>query len=221
MCYKIVITIANTTPPECQRPSSRNHACYASAPNDIWSLGVILVNLTCGRNPWKKASPDDSTFRAFLKDPSFLSSILPISPELNMILRRVFECDPQKRVSLAELRELILACPRFTLSSYHELPPSPAQGYEYVDTMDCASMALPPSPPTSPQPSFPDQSPQWSMFSSATKRSSGSSTSSIDSGYDSDPPQPINTYGNVIPFSNDYEKQFYPQQFPRPMVSVF
>ncbi|RJE17195.1 serine threonine protein kinase, partial [Aspergillus sclerotialis] len=67
-------------------------------------LGVILVNLTCGRNPWKKASPDDSTFRAFLKDPKFLSSILPISPELNMILRRIFECDPHKRITLQELR---------------------------------------------------------------------------------------------------------------------
>jgi len=212
--------------PECQRPSSRTHACYASAPNDVWSLGVILVNLTCGRNPWKKASPDDSTFRAFLKDPNFLSSILPLSPELNMILRRVFECDPQKRITLSKLRELILACPRFTLSSYTELPPSPPQGYEYVDTMDCANMALPPSPPASPPPSYQAQLSQWSLFSATTKRSSASSASSIDSGYDSDPslcntsPQPFNIYGNIIPF-DDHEKHYYSTHFQRPAVAVF
>jgi serine/threonine protein kinase len=70
---------------ECQQSSSRPYACYASAPNDIWSLGVILVNLTCGRNPWKRASPEDSTFRAYLKDSKFLRTILPLSPELDSI----------------------------------------------------------------------------------------------------------------------------------------
>jgi serine/threonine protein kinase len=90
--------------PECQQSSSRPYACYASAPNDIWSLGVILVNLTCGRNPWKKASPEDSTFRAYLKDSKFLRTILPLSPELDSILRLVFECDPHKRISIQKLR---------------------------------------------------------------------------------------------------------------------
>jgi len=186
------------------------------------------VNLTCGRNPWKKASLDDSTFRAFLKDPNFLSSILPLAPELNMILRRIFECDPQQRISLAELRDLILACPRFTMSSYHELPPSPpVQIYEYVDTMDCANMALPPSPPASPPPnSFHDHVSQWSLFSPSTKQSSGSS-SSTDSGYESDSspgdisqPQPFNFYGNIIPF-NEYEKHCYQHQYNIPSVALF
>lgn len=200
--------------PECQRPSTRTQACYASAPNDVWSLGVILVNLTCGRNPWKKASPDDSTFRAFLKDPNFLVSILPLAPELNRILRRVFECDPQKRISLAQLKELILACPRFTISSYHELPPTtPTQVYEYVDAMDCANMALPPSPPTSPTPSYYDQMSQWSLFSAPTKRSSGSSACSEESGYDSDScnitPQPFNIYGNILPFNDSAKYHHY------------
>ncbi|KAF2458067.1 kinase-like domain-containing protein [Lineolata rhizophorae] len=100
--------------PECQQPSPKAFSCYASAPNDVWSLGVILVNLTCGRNPWKRASLDDSTFRAFLRDPNFLKSILPLSPELNAILRRIFELNPAKRISLQELREAVIRCESLT-----------------------------------------------------------------------------------------------------------
>ncbi|KAF2262781.1 kinase-like protein [Lojkania enalia] len=100
--------------PECQTAAPKPYSCYASAPNDVWSLGVILVNLTCGRNPWKRASFEDSTFRAYMKDPKFLRSILPISPELDSILKRVFEFNPAKRATIPELRDLILRCPRFT-----------------------------------------------------------------------------------------------------------
>ncbi|PSR93878.1 hypothetical protein PHLCEN_2v4596 [Hermanssonia centrifuga] len=51
--------------------------------NDIWSLGIILLNLIMGRNHWKPASPDDCTFQAYLKDPRhFLSTVLPISNRL-------------------------------------------------------------------------------------------------------------------------------------------
>lgn len=89
-------------------------SCYASAANDVWSLGVMLVNLTCGRNPWKRASIDDSTFRAYLKDPFFLKSILPLSTEMVCILSRVFERDPIKRITIPELRQAIMECPRFT-----------------------------------------------------------------------------------------------------------
>lgn len=101
--------------PECQQTAPRPGSCYVSPINDVWSLGVILVNLTCGRNPWKRASHEDATFRAFLKDPEFLRTILPVSPELNAILQRVFECDPFKRITISELRQLVLECPRFTM----------------------------------------------------------------------------------------------------------
>lgn len=100
--------------PECQQTNPRPMSCYASAANDVWSLGVMLVNLTCGRNPWKRASFEDSTFRAYLKDPSFLKTILPLSTEMVCILSRVFECDPSKRITIPELRQLIVECPYFT-----------------------------------------------------------------------------------------------------------
>lgn len=75
------------------------------------------MNLTCGRNPWKRASTQDSTFKAFRKDPNFLKSILPISDELNFILQRIFEVDPQKRITIEELIELMQRIPRLTTSA--------------------------------------------------------------------------------------------------------
>lgn len=124
--------------PECQQASPRAGSCYASAPNDVWSLGVILVNLTCGRNPWKRASMEDSTFRAYMKDRGFLKSILPLSDELDHILRRVFDCNPSQRMSLPELRQAILYCPRLTNTAPPAMP-SPSYG-----------AVSPPTPPYSP-----------------------------------------------------------------------
>lgn len=99
--------------PECLDRSS-HRTSYLCAPNDVWSLGVILVNLTCRRNPWKLASPEDASYRAFTYNPEFLKTILPISDELNQILGRIFTHDPAHRITLPELRKAILGCPRFT-----------------------------------------------------------------------------------------------------------
>nr|ABS83384.1 PCRan1 kinase [Pneumocystis carinii] len=102
--------------PEClQETTEFPH--YRSAPNDVWSLGVILVNLTCGRNPWKRASSTlDETFRAFLQNPAFLRSILPLSSQLYSILQRVFDPNPSTRITLPELRISIINCSKFTVS---------------------------------------------------------------------------------------------------------
>jgi serine/threonine protein kinase len=213
---------------------SRPDARYATAPNDVWSLGVILVNLTCGRNPWKKASPEDSTFRAFLKDPSFLGSILPISLELNTILQRIFECDPRQRITLDELRDLIIACPRFTTNSYNTYPPTPpSASYEYVDAMECANTALPPSPPQSPPPpsaGYHGQPSEWSLFEPASKQASSYSCTSSDSGYESETslpdarhtvPNPFNFYGNVIPYQETDKVPYYSPSPFTPTVAAY
>lgn len=149
--------------PECQATAPNPASCYESGPNDVWSLGVILVNLTCGRNPWKKASIEDATFRAYLKDCHFLSSILPLSCELDVILRRIFECNPAQRITIPELRHLIENCPRFTTRA--RMPPTPppemesyeaavfqeapfvAQGYQNTFEYPATPYAQPSPPP--------------------------------------------------------------------------
>jgi len=128
--------------PECLDPCARK-PFYLCAPNDVWSLGVILVNLTCGRNPWKKASMEDSTYAAYVRNPQFLKTILPLTDELNEILGRIFTRIPEQRIKLAELRERILACQRFTVSPHATtiLPTPPASPeptpFEYVTAENC------------------------------------------------------------------------------------
>jgi serine/threonine protein kinase len=106
---------------------------YACGPNDIWSLGVILVNLTCGRNPWKSASLKDSTFRAYMNDRQFLKTILPLSDELNEILGMIFEIDPARRITLDELRQRIIHCPVFTQQPECTAPALDVIDEDFVD----------------------------------------------------------------------------------------
>ncbi|KAL8670150.1 MAG: hypothetical protein Q9168_005297 [Polycauliona sp. 1 TL-2023] len=205
--------------PECQQSPS-NSPYYASGPNDIWSLGIILVNLTCGRNPWKRAAIDDSTFRAYLKNPRFLSSILPLSPELDSILRRIFECDPRRRISIAELRDLIIKCPRFTnRPTATPLTPPPERASLFVESMTeaagpCHQYPTAPYTPAS-SPHYGRDGAQEPSFAISSHRSASSEEGSVFSDASSEPalyegvcqipnPRyvpslPSNYYGNFIP----------------------
>ncbi|MCJ1361015.1 hypothetical protein MMC16_000111 [Acarospora aff. strigata] len=232
---------------ECQQSSPRPFSCYASGPNDVWSLGVILVNLTCGRNPWKRASAEDSTFRAYLKDSRFLKSILPLSPELDAILRRIFECDPQKRITIPQLRNLIVRCPRFTIRPT-VLPPSPPASIDYTKGSILSALpelANPPpqfAPPAqySPPSSVADAiTAQLSHLTTASGSSSASdsgsvfsatsSTSSSSSHSDYDTAAKVGSFTYVVPHNNFYgsqvpatdlaEKYILPQTF-MPAVRV-
>ena len=198
---------------ECQTVSPKAFSCYASAPNDVWSLGVILVNLTCGRNPWKRASTEDSTFRAYLRDRQFLKTILPLSDDLDSILRRVFEPDPAKRITIPELREMILQCPRLTNRSNAPAiractptaPPSPpyypadyardgvaSSIYDLPDpllSIPQSEMVLPPTPTSPTSDAFAEQFSQISHSSG----SSGSDTGSLYSSASSTSPSPSNS----------------------------
>ncbi|ORX61378.1 kinase-like protein [Hesseltinella vesiculosa] len=100
--------------PECQGDFDTTRQGYLTAPNDVWSLGIILINLVTGRNPWHCASLRDPTFRMYLMNPDILISMLPISTPLHCILKRVLAIDPLKRMTLDELDSAIRHCQFFT-----------------------------------------------------------------------------------------------------------
>ncbi|KDR80378.1 hypothetical protein GALMADRAFT_208484 [Galerina marginata CBS 339.88] len=94
--------------PECQGGDFAPTGNYSPMFNDIWSLGIILLNLATGRNPWKSATPDDPTFQAYLRDPmGFMPTVLPISSEVNEILVGMLEVDWRERSNLREVRYAI------------------------------------------------------------------------------------------------------------------
>ena len=93
---------------ECQGGEYAPNGTYSPKSNDIWSLGIILLNLATGRNPWKSATPNDPTFQAYLRDPmGFLPSVLPISAQVNKILVRMLEVNFLDRMTLREVRYAI------------------------------------------------------------------------------------------------------------------
>jgi len=103
-----------THTPECQGGSFAPSGTYSPPFNDIWSLGIILLNLITGRNPWKSASSSDPTFQAYLQDPvNFLPSVLPVSAEVNEILLRTLDINWRNRISIAELRRAIKSVSTF------------------------------------------------------------------------------------------------------------
>ncbi|KAI8147327.1 kinase-like domain-containing protein [Fennellomyces sp. T-0311] len=147
--------------PECQgdlnRKKSSRRIGYATAPNDVWSLGVILINMAAGRNPWRQASLNDDTFCAYLSDPNFLLKILPISRELNQILKRIFCIDPLRRIGLEELKERIKRCKHFTrtaevekLEIQQDLERE-SLGLHIRSYKQQPKVVLPPSPPATPR----------------------------------------------------------------------
>ncbi|KAK8846565.1 hypothetical protein IAR55_005651 [Kwoniella newhampshirensis] len=130
--------------PECLGDWFPENSSYPTRSGDIWSLGVILVNLCCGRNPWRIASPSDESFNSFLADPNFLRRILPISSQCLFVLEQIFTINPAERIPLADLRKLILEVETFTMDeeelryahfAAQQTSTAPTPQYECVDAL--------------------------------------------------------------------------------------
>ncbi|CAN6670400.1 serine/threonine-protein kinase Vhs1p [Trichomonascus vanleenenianus] len=113
------------SPERLENPPKKKKG-FDSASSDVWALGVILLNLVCGRNPWKRASfAEDKSYAMFCMDSSrtFLENIMPISPQLAEILSRVFSPDPSDRPSVKQFAHQVFACS--SLSSVPQQRPVP------------------------------------------------------------------------------------------------
>ncbi|TFK23830.1 kinase-like protein, partial [Coprinopsis marcescibilis] len=94
--------------PEWQGGAFAPGGRYSPMFNDIWSLGIILLNITTGRSPWNSATLDDPNFQAYLRDPyGFLPTVVPISSEFNEVLVRMLEVDWRERMKLRDIRHSI------------------------------------------------------------------------------------------------------------------
>lgn len=90
---------------------------YSPAHNDVWSLGVVMLNMITGLCAWNTASMHDDHFRRYLNpDSNHLRSMLPISREADLLIRRVLCVNPWQRISLAQLKKDIMNVKTFFLT---------------------------------------------------------------------------------------------------------
>ncbi|KAI0046401.1 kinase-like protein [Auriscalpium vulgare] len=93
----------HTSPERNRVIAAPSGPCYLQA-SDMWSLGIILVNLIIGRDPWPCAVSSDTLFRAYSRNPAhFLSTALPISKEANTILCSMLQVDWRDRIVSLDL----------------------------------------------------------------------------------------------------------------------
>lgn len=102
---------------------------FPTIKGDIWSIGVLLINITCARNPWPNASivpNNNDVFQSYLnKEHSVLRKILPISHEFNNLLNQIFQLNPVERIDLSLLYTQIL-----TVDFFHDQLLSPPESPE-------------------------------------------------------------------------------------------
>ncbi|KAF8329539.1 kinase-like domain-containing protein [Cantharellus anzutake] len=89
---------------------------YASVPNDVWSLGVMLFYMVIGSPPWTAARTGCKSFLSFLCDPDFFLRRYPVSAEMNRMLMHVFAIDPTRRMSIDQLRGYVQGISLFTVT---------------------------------------------------------------------------------------------------------
>jgi hypothetical protein len=147
-------------------------------------------------------------------------------------LRRIFECDPLKRITLQELRRLIVDCRRFTVRSgctYSVQPTSPRRGYQYLDeSFDSVNYLHHPSPPSA-EPIEVEYS--LSAVSDASLSDDDSSLSSSSSSSSEYVPEyqasnkfryvapPVNYWGSFIPITDVGEKALGQHQLLEPIIA--
>lgn len=101
--------------PECL-DSKLSPEGYSPDSNDAWSLGIILINLLTGKNPWVEPKASDVNFALYASEERAASTLraqFKFSPELATILARLFSPDRSRRPTLSQFADAILHLPYF------------------------------------------------------------------------------------------------------------
>ncbi|KAF8517945.1 kinase-like domain-containing protein [Hysterangium stoloniferum] len=114
--------------PECWGGLDGRDLPYETAPNDMWALGILLINMACSLQvPWTTATSHDPVFCKFMESPqSVLKSMLPVSRPLCSLLVRVLALAPKQRISIQEFYIAVSQTKHFTLQGFE----SEEFGYE-------------------------------------------------------------------------------------------
>ncbi|PNS19982.1 Serine/threonine-protein kinase ksp1 [Sphaceloma murrayae] len=89
-------------------------AGYSPAAADIWAIGICLLNVLFGRNPFASPTHDDPLFADYVNDRQTLFDVFPnMSQDTYNVLVHCLALDPTRR-SLAAVRDALQAVVSFT-----------------------------------------------------------------------------------------------------------
>ncbi|KAF8604408.1 kinase-like protein [Ceratobasidium sp. AG-I] len=101
-----------------KRPQRWRPQPFDTSKNDVWCLGIILLNMICCRGPWEKACESDRDFMRYLRRPLVLREILPISWQAFALLHRIFRINPAKRITLPLLKKKLAEVGTFRMTPW-------------------------------------------------------------------------------------------------------
>ena len=107
-----------------------HHQPYSTVHGDIWALGCILAEMIANGRPWWMATPEDKDYSDYLMDRAVLFDVLPVSNAAWLLLLKIFSPKPERRPSLATIREEVLAMDTFFLTDVE------AGKYGWVDRLE-------------------------------------------------------------------------------------
>ncbi|KAI0231801.1 cAMP-dependent protein kinase catalytic subunit, partial [Massospora cicadina] len=124
--------------PEAHKPKvkSRPSPPYCTSKADVWSLGIIFLNLCFGRNPWKRASTEDPVFLEYTINPNLLADMFPLSTDGHKLVTRMLCINPTQRIDLRELIDEVKANKPFIRHDSSTMKPhikhEPSQSFTYA-----------------------------------------------------------------------------------------
>lgn len=88
-------------PEHFNSPTAQGYDC-ASA--DVWSIGIFMLAILFGRNPWQEASLADPVFAEYAQDTSIIKDLFPaISDQFFILLTKCLALNPEDRPSMKQL----------------------------------------------------------------------------------------------------------------------
>ena len=111
MCQEACVGSDRYMAPEQYEPPPTG---YCTAKADIWAIGICLLNVLFGRNPFSKPVESDVIFADYARDRQSLFDVFPnMSQDTYEILTHALAFDPEKR-SFAGISDAILRAVSFT-----------------------------------------------------------------------------------------------------------
>ena len=101
--------------PECLNQENSTTG-YDTAANDVFSLGVIFVNLLSNKNPWSEPCTSDPMYQDYLKNKhTFFQTYFGVDDDINKILQGCLDPNPYTRWKLPRITKIIKS-----LIAYHK-----------------------------------------------------------------------------------------------------